>query len=128
MSRENIYSRDEAWLKDTDESLSGAAPLDEAAEDISERAADSGSEAGSAETPAAGDTTAESSSTPMQSYLKHLYRLELLTPEEEHTTTCLLRDLEDKLIALLQKRGVELVQLRSEGWNSAVVPGPMTTA
>ncbi|SHE77946.1 RNA polymerase primary sigma factor [Microbulbifer donghaiensis] len=58
---------------------------------------------------------AESGSTPMQNYLKHLYRLELLTPEEEHTTTCLLRDLEDKLIALLQKRGVELVELRSEG-------------
>ncbi|SDZ86567.1 RNA polymerase sigma factor, sigma-70 family [Microbulbifer marinus] len=109
MSRENLYSRDETWLKDTDESLSDDIP----AEDTSERA--SNAEPEGAEIPAAEETVADSSSTPMQNYLKHLYRLELLTPEEEHTTTCLLRDLEDKLIALLQKRGTELVQLRSEG-------------
>ncbi|WP_244506125.1 sigma-70 family RNA polymerase sigma factor [Microbulbifer marinus] len=104
-----MYSRDETWLKDTDESLSDDIP----AEDTSERA--SNAEPEGAEIPAAEETVADSSSTPMQNYLKHLYRLELLTPEEEHTTTCLLRDLEDKLIALLQKRGTELVQLRSEG-------------
>ncbi|WP_323844665.1 sigma-70 family RNA polymerase sigma factor [Microbulbifer magnicolonia] len=111
MSRENFYSRDEAWLKDTDEPLSG----ESAAEDAVERAAASDAESAPDEIPAAEESMADSSTTPMQSYLKHLYRLELLTPEEENTTTCLLRDLEDKLIALLQKRGVELVELRSEG-------------
>lgn len=112
LSRENFYSRDEAWLKDTDESLSGT-PLEEASEDATERATDT--EADLTEVSATEDNGAESGSTPMQNYLRHLYRLELLTPEEEHTTTCLLRELEDKLIALLQKRGVELVELRSEG-------------
>lgn len=108
MSRENFYSRDEAWLKDTDEPLSGAPPLEEATEDAA-------TEVDPGEVPLAEDNGGDSGSSPMQNYLRHLYRLELLTPEEEHTTTHLLRELEDKLIALLRKRGVELVELRSEG-------------
>ncbi|KUJ84449.1 RNA polymerase subunit sigma-70 [Microbulbifer flavimaris] len=105
MSRENTYSRDEAWLKDTDELVSGTGP---------DKALNNGStETEQTQEPA--ERAGESGSTPMQSYLKHLYRLDLLTPEEEHTTTCLLRELEDKIIALLQKRGIELVDLRSEG-------------
>ena len=108
-----MYSRDEAWLKDPDEIISGSASADEVP---STNAADSTvNDTDTPDTPTASETAVESSTTPMQSYLKHLYRLELLTPEQEHTTTCLLRELEDKLIALLQKRGVELVQLRSEG-------------
>ncbi|SDJ53507.1 RNA polymerase sigma factor, sigma-70 family [Microbulbifer yueqingensis] len=104
MSREKFHSRDEAWLKDTDESLPAAAEAGEADASPPEPTERGGE-----------DRNTESSSSPMQSYLKHLYRLQLLTPEEENTTTCLLRELEDKLIALLQKRGVELVELRSEG-------------
>ncbi|WP_193164699.1 sigma-70 family RNA polymerase sigma factor [Microbulbifer hainanensis] len=110
MSRENFYSRDDAWLKDTDEPLSAAIPAEDAAE--SPPTTDPETEP---EDVSAAAESAESSSTPMQNYLKHLYRLELLSPEEEHTTTCMLRELEDKLIALLQKRGLELVELRSEG-------------
>ncbi|WP_299943383.1 sigma-70 family RNA polymerase sigma factor [uncultured Microbulbifer sp.] len=106
MSREKFYSRDEDWLKDTDEALSdsgtGACGHAEPGPDIGE-------------IPASGEPLTESGSTPMQSYLKHLYRLDLLTPEEEHSTTCLLRDLEDRLIALLQHYGKQAVQLRSEG-------------
>lgn len=110
MSRENFYSRDETWLKDTDEPLSAdLAPEDSIGEALPEEPEVD------PDSVVAADETAESSSSPMQSYLKHLYRLELLTPEEEHTTTRLLRELEDKLIARLQKRGVELVRLRSEG-------------
>ncbi|AOS98362.1 RNA polymerase sigma factor RpoD [Microbulbifer aggregans] len=100
-----MYSRDEAWLKDTDELVSGSQP---------EKAMAS-SEPETEQVKQQAEPSGESGSTPMQSYLKHLYRLDLLTPEEEHTTTCLLRELEDKIIALLQKRGVELVDLRSEG-------------
>lgn len=112
MSRENFYSRDEEWLKDTDEQF----PRNNLPEEPAGPDAPPDTEPlDPAELSAAEESVSESSSTPMQTYLKHLYRLELLTPEEEHTTTCLLRELEDKLIALLQKRGVELVQLRSEG-------------
>ncbi|MCW8128164.1 sigma-70 family RNA polymerase sigma factor [Microbulbifer halophilus] len=111
MSRENFYSRDEAWLKETDEPLAGDIPA--AGSAGAAPPIDSGAD--TADAPAAEENTSESGSTPMQSYLRHLYRLELLTPEDENTTTCLLRELEDKLIALLQKRGIELVQLRSEG-------------
>lgn len=112
MSQENFRSRDEAWLKDTDQPLAG----DTSPEDLS-GLADSTPEplSGERETPAEDESGGESIGTPMQSYLRHLYRLQLLTPEEEQTTTCLLRELEDKLIALLQKRGLELVELRSEG-------------
>ncbi|GAA5525367.1 RNA polymerase sigma factor RpoS [Microbulbifer aestuariivivens] len=105
MSRENIDSRDEAWLKDTGELVSGPESEKPLGGDAAE----------TEQTQAPAERAAEPSSTPMQNYLKHLYRLDLLTPEEEHTTTCLLRELEDKIIALLQKRGVELVDLRSEG-------------
>ncbi|MGL6160384.1 sigma-70 family RNA polymerase sigma factor [Microbulbifer sp.] len=112
MSRENFYSRDEEWLKDTDEQF----PRNNLPEEPTGPDAPPDTEPlDPTELSAAEESVSESSSTPMQTYLKHLYRLELLTPEEEHTTTCLLRELEDKLIALLQKRGVELVQLRSEG-------------
>ncbi|WP_308367016.1 MULTISPECIES: sigma-70 family RNA polymerase sigma factor [unclassified Microbulbifer] len=112
MSRENFYSRDEEWLKDTDEQF----PRNNLPEEPTSPDAPPDTEPlDPAELSAAEESVSESSSTPMQTYLKHLYRLELLTPEEEHTTTCLLRELEDKLIALLQKRGIELVQLRSEG-------------
>lgn len=112
MSRENFYSRDEEWLKDTDEPFA----RNNLPEESAEREIPPDSEPlDPAELSTAEESVSESSSTPMQNYLKHLYRLELLTPEEEHTTTCLLRELEDKLIALLQKRGIELVQLRSEG-------------
>ncbi len=109
LSRENFHSRDEAWLKDTDESFSRDADA-EGTESPVESAAPAGKDE-----PAREDRTAESGGSPMQNYLKHLYRLQLLTPEEENTTTSLLRELEDKLIALLQKRGTELVELRSEG-------------
>ncbi|MCX2780018.1 sigma-70 family RNA polymerase sigma factor [Microbulbifer thermotolerans] len=103
MSRDNFYSRDEAWLKDADPPPPEASPLDDnAIEDLSKA-------------PLVEDNGTEGGSSPMQNYLKHLYRLQLLTPEEEQCTTSLLRELEDKLIALLQKRGVELVALRSEG-------------
>ncbi|MBB3060381.1 sigma-70 family RNA polymerase sigma factor [Microbulbifer rhizosphaerae] len=112
MSRENFYSRDEEWLKDTDEQF----PRNNLPEEPTGPDVPPDTEPlDPAELSAAEESVSESSSTPMQTYLKHLYRLELLTPEEEHTTTCLLRELEDKLIALLQKRGIELVQLRSEG-------------
>ncbi|WKD51499.1 sigma-70 family RNA polymerase sigma factor [Microbulbifer spongiae] len=107
MSREPFYSRDEDWLKDTDETLSGSGA------DACDHTPEPGTDIG--EVPTAGEPLTESGSTPMQSYLKHLYRLDLLTPEEEHSTTCLLRDLEDRLIALLQHYGKQAVQLRSEG-------------
>jgi len=109
LSRENIYSRDDAWLKDTDEPLSTNLPTGEG-ESTQPTAASSDTE--DIDTSA---ETADSSSTPMQNYLKHLYRLDLLTPEEEHTTTNMLRELEEKLISLLHRRGVPLVELRSEG-------------
>ncbi|MCO1334091.1 sigma-70 family RNA polymerase sigma factor [Microbulbifer sp. OS29] len=109
MSRENFYSRDEEWLKDTGEHLSDTSQnADEPDHTVAQ-----GPDVEEIHSPS--DSLTESSSTPMQSYLKHLYRLELLTPEEEHSTTRLLRDLEDKLISNLQGSGTTLVQLRSEG-------------
>ncbi|WP_143732687.1 RNA polymerase sigma factor RpoD/SigA [Microbulbifer sp. GL-2] len=109
MSRENFYSRDEDWLKDTDNTLSDNCSN----ADDRDQAADAGPDV--EEIHSVGEPLSESGTTPMQSYLKHLYRLQLLTPEEEHSTTCLLRDLEDKLIIILQQYGTQLVQLRSEG-------------
>ncbi|WHI52655.1 sigma-70 family RNA polymerase sigma factor [Microbulbifer sp. MLAF003] len=109
MSRENFYSRDEDWLKDTDNALSDSCSN----ADDRDQATDAGPDI--EEIHSVGEPLSESGTTPMQSYLKHLYRLELLTPEEEHSTTCMLRDLEDKLIVILQQYGTELVQLRSEG-------------
>ncbi|WP_444897947.1 sigma-70 family RNA polymerase sigma factor [Microbulbifer sp. SSSA005] len=109
MSREHFYSRDEEWLKDTGE------PLSDSCQGASEPDPQVERDPDAEEIHAAGDTLSESGTTPMQSYLKHLYRLELLTPEEEHSTTCLLRDLEEKLISNLQESGTQLVQLRSEG-------------
>ncbi|MEW5250768.1 sigma-70 family RNA polymerase sigma factor [Microbulbifer sp. 2201CG32-9] len=113
MPRQNIRSGDDEWLKEPDDLLSDsvssnrrppargvATPIDEAAESAASANLESGTESGS---------------TPMQSYLRHLYHLGLLTPEQEQATTCMLREIEDKLVALLAKRGVELVQLRSEG-------------
>ncbi|WP_346836749.1 sigma-70 family RNA polymerase sigma factor [Microbulbifer sp. SAOS-129_SWC] len=109
MSRENFYSRDDAWLKDTDEPLSADLPAEDSeSTPPTEASAEPEDLGGSTE-------TGDSGGTPMQNYLKHLYRLDLLTPEDEHTTTCMLRELEDKLIALLNRRGVPLVELRSEG-------------
>ncbi|WP_226664813.1 RNA polymerase sigma factor RpoD/SigA [Microbulbifer aggregans] len=110
MSRVNIHSRDDEWLKENSTNLSG--------DDYSPNDAEAAfSEPDSTDdnVTASEESVGESVGTPMQNYLKHLYRLDLLTPEEEHTTTCLLRELEDKIIALLQKRGVTLVDLRSEG-------------
>lgn len=109
LSRENFYSRDEDWLKDTDNTLSDNCSN----ADDRDQAADAGPDV--EEIHSVGEPLSESGTTPMQSYLKHLYRLQLLTPEEEHSTTCLLRDLEDKLIIILQQYGTQLVQLRSEG-------------
>lgn len=57
----------------------------------------------------------DSFSTPMQNYLKQLYRLDLLTPKEEHKITRMLRKLEDKLVALLQKHKISSLDLRSKG-------------
>ncbi|WP_406827876.1 RNA polymerase sigma factor RpoD/SigA [Microbulbifer sp. ARAS458-1] len=110
MSRVNIETRDDQWLKENSNNATGSSfqqedpdpSMQPRAEAIEE---DSGSE----------DSLGDNVGTPMQNYLKHLYRLDLLTPEDEHTTTCLLRELEEKIIALLQKRGVTLVDLRSEG-------------
>jgi RNA polymerase sigma factor (sigma-70 family) len=109
LSRENFYSRDEDWLKDTDNALS------DSCSNAENRGQAEDAEPDIEEIHSVGESLSESGSTPMQSYLKHLYRLELLTPEEEHSTTCLLRDLEDTLIEKLQQCGTELVQLRSEG-------------
>ena len=110
LSRVNIDSRDDAWLKENSNNLAGddfsqedSAQPTQARPDLTE------------EEPSSGESLGENVGTPMQNYLKHLYRLDLLTPEDEHTTTCLLRELEDKIIALLQKRGITLVDLRSEG-------------
>ncbi len=110
LSRVNINSRDDEWLKENSNNLTGENFSQEDPEQpIQARTEVPEEEASSS------DSLAENVSTPMQNYLKHLYRLDLLTPEDEHTTTCLLRELEDKIIALLQKRGITLVDLRSEG-------------
>mgnify|MGYP000577921958 CR=1 FL=1 len=111
MSRVNIHSRDDEWLKDTsNQNAEGDYP-----QDAPDNSHQTGRDLADDEPASPEETLTENVGTPMQNYLKHLYRLELLTPEEEHTTTCMLRELEDKIIALLQKRGVELVELRSEG-------------
>lgn len=110
MSRLNINSRDDEWLKENSNKVAGDDFSQEDPEQpIQTRPDRTTEESTSSESPG------ESVGTPMQNYLKHLYRLDLLTPEDEHTTTCLLRELEDKIIALLLKRGVTLVDLRSEG-------------
>ncbi|WP_288130241.1 sigma-70 family RNA polymerase sigma factor [Microbulbifer sp.] len=111
MSRVNIHSRDDEWLKDTSNAIAG----DDLTQEPPVQPTPTGRALFDDEPAASDEPIAENVSTPMQNYLKHLYRLDLLTPEEEHTTTCMLRELEDKIIALLQKRGVELVELRSEG-------------
>jgi len=110
LSRVNIHTRDDEWLKENSTNLSG--------EDYARDDPDTAMSASDAreDSPSSDEESlGESVGTPMQNYLKHLYRLDLLTPEDEHATTCMLRELEDKIIALLQKRGVTLVDLRSEG-------------
>ncbi|HEY8569029.1 RNA polymerase sigma factor RpoD/SigA [Microbulbifer sp.] len=110
MSRVNINSRDDEWLKENGTNLAG----DDFQQEDPEQSMQTSQDAIEDDS-ASNDSLGDNVGTPMQNYLKHLYRLDLLTPEEEHTTTCLLRELEDKIIALLQKRGTDLVDLRSEG-------------
>ena len=110
MSRVNIHTRDDEWLKENSSNLSGE-EYSQDDPDTTMSTSDIREDSSSSDEESLG----ESVGTPMQNYLKHLYRLDLLTPEDEHTTTCMLRELEDKIIVLLQKRGVTLVDLRSEG-------------
>lgn len=89
MSENSRYSEDEQWLKDNGSQFF-------ASDD---------------NTP----SQSEGGSSSMQSYLKALYRLNLLSPEDEHATTSLLRELEDRLTEFLHDHGVPYVALRSEG-------------